>query len=103
MLCLLLFALAVTVLILMSVSLDFGVANNPSRQWPYFSQGRLILGALVPVLIMYLGGLEVLLEWLRLSFARIPLLIVIADLMLMSEITYSTQVFASQYNWFHLP
>ena len=52
---------------------------------------------------MYLGGLEVLLERLRLSFLRVPVLIVIVDSMLITQIVYSMDVFASQYNWFHLP
>jgi hypothetical protein len=52
---------------------------------------------------MYLGGLDVLLGWLRLRFARVPLLIIMVNFMVTSEIVYSMQVFASQYNWFHLP
>jgi hypothetical protein len=105
MFCLPLFALCVAVLILFSISFDFGIGTfyYPSRQFPYFTQGRLILGALVPFLIMYLGGLEALLRWLRLSFARFPVLIILVDLMAISEIAYSMDVFASQYNWFHLP
>jgi len=43
------------------------------------------------------------LRWLRLSFARFPVLIILVDLMAISEIAYSMDVFASQYNWFHLP
>ncbi len=105
MFCLPLFAMCVAVLVLFSISFDFGIGTfyYPSRQFPYFTQGRLILGALVPFLIMYLGGLEAILRWLRLSFARIPVLIVLVDLMAISEIAYSMDVFASQYNWFHLP
>ena len=61
------------------------------------------MGSVVPFLILYVGGLEKLLGLLRLDFARVPLLFIIVDLMVMSEIGYSMQVFASQYNWFHLP
>jgi hypothetical protein len=89
--------------VLVSVSFDFGTSFYPSRQLPFLPSGRLIMGSLVPFLILYLGGLEALLGWLRLSFMRIPVLIVIIDLMVMSQIGYSVQVFASQYNWFHLP
>jgi hypothetical protein len=102
-LCWLLFALSVAILVLVSVSFDFGTSFYPSRQLPFLPSGRLIMGSLVPFLILYLGGLEALLGWLRLSFMRIPVLIVIIDLMVMSQIGYSVQVFASQYNWFHLP
>jgi 4-amino-4-deoxy-L-arabinose transferase-like glycosyltransferase len=104
MFCLPAFVLSVALLILFSISYDFGTGpfNYPSRQSPYFAQGRLILGALVPLLIMYLSGLESLLDWLRLSFLRLPLLIIMVDLMALAEIAYSLDVFTSQYNWFHL-
>jgi len=102
-LCGLLFALSVAILILVSVSFDFGTSFYPSRQRPFLPSGRLIMGSLVPFLIMYVGGLDVLLGWLRLRFARVLLLIIIVNFMVISEIAYSMQVFASQYNWFHLP
>ena len=101
--CLLMFAISVATLILASISFDFGIDCYPSRQSPYLTSGRLIMGTVVPFLIMYLGGLELLLNRLRIGFARLLLLIIIADLMVISEITYSMQVFESQYNWFHLP
>ena len=102
MFCLLLFVLSLALIGLCSVSIDFGSCFYPSRKWPFFSSGRLILGALVPLLIMYLSGLESLLAWLGLSFLRLPLLIILVDLMAIAEIVYSLDVFASQYNWFHL-
>ena len=100
--CLLVFALSLALLILWSVSVDFGKCFYPSRRWPFLSSGRLMLGALVPFLIMYLSGLESFLAWLRLSFLRLPLLIVTVNLVAIAEIVYSLDVFASQYNWFHL-
>jgi 4-amino-4-deoxy-L-arabinose transferase-like glycosyltransferase len=105
MLCLLMVALYVALLIFLSISFDFGsgVFGRPSRAWPYFANGRMMLGALVPFLIMYLGGLVVLLGWLRASFLRLPLLILTVDVIALSEIGYSLDVFASQYNWYHLP
>ncbi len=99
----LMLALSAAILILISISFDFGTSNYPSRQLPFLPCGRYLMGSLVPFLIMYLGGLEVLLDWLRLSFVRVPLLIVIVNGMLISEIAYSLDVFASQYNWYHLP
>ena len=97
------FALSVAILIHSSIQVDFGHCFSPSRQWPFFSQGRMILGALVPFLIMYLSGLESLLGWLGLRFLRLPLLIILVDVMAVAEIAYSMDVFASPYNWFHLP
>ena len=98
-----LFALSVGILILISVSFDFGTSYYPSREKPFLPSGRLIMGSLVPFLIMFVGGLDVLLGWLRMRFARVPLLVIMVNFMATAEITYSMQVFASQYNWFHLP
>ena len=101
--CFLPFALSVAMLAFCSITVDFGTCFFPSRRWPFFSVGRLILGALVPFLIMYLSGLEWLLNWLGWSFLRLPLLMGLAGLMAIVEVAYSLDVFASQYNWFHLP
>jgi hypothetical protein len=54
-------------------------------------------------LILYLGGLETLLDWLRIGFLRLPLLILVVDAIALCQIMYSMDVFASQYNWYHLP
>ena len=89
--CLLVFALYLALLVLVSVSFDFGACFYPSREWPYLSSGRLILGALVPFLIIYLGGLDVLLSWLRLSLVRVPAIIVIVGIMAVSEIVLIEQ------------
>ena len=60
-------------------------------------------GGVGPLLIIYLSGLQSLLDWLHLSFLRLPLLILLVDIMAVAQIVYSLDVFASQYNWFHLP
>ncbi len=49
------------------------------------------------------GGIRRAAGMVAIGFPRVPLLIVIVDFIVMSEISYSMQVFASQYNWFHLP
>ena len=102
-LCWLVFALQVAVLLQVSVSFDFGTSFYPSRRFPFAYSGRLIMGSLVPFMILYVAGLDAVLKWLRLKFLRVPLLIVIVNFILISEICYSLPVFASQYNWFHLP
>ena len=101
--CLLVFALSVAILIFSSVSFDFGTCCYPSRQCPYFTSGRLILGALAPFLIMYLRGLDVLQGWLRWKHAGLSVLIVLVGLMIVWEGTLLSDVCASPYNWFHLP
>jgi hypothetical protein len=102
-LCWLMFALQVLILLQVSVSFDFGNSFYPSRHCPYAYSGRLIMGSLVPILILYMAGFEAITELLHLKFLRVPLLILVADLIVVVEICYSMPVFASQYNWFHLP
>jgi len=104
-LCLLMVVLYVALLVFLSISVDFGqgMFGRPSHAWPYFANGRMMLGALVPFLVLYLGGLEVLLGWLRIGFLRLPLLILVVDVIAISQIMYSMDVFASRFNWYHLP
>jgi hypothetical protein len=99
----LLFAGCLAILVLISISFDFGHSNYPSRRFPYLPCGRYLMGAVVPFFVMYLGGLEAMLERLQWRRLRLPLLIGMAGFMAVSEISYSLQVFASRYNWYHLP
>jgi hypothetical protein len=100
-LCFLNVAAAVTFLGFLSVIFDFHNNINPSREHPYFTLGRLMLGALIPFLLLYLYGLDRVLNRmsLRAKFLVLALLILF---MLVSEITADWPVFFSQYNWFHM-
>ncbi|HEV2329044.1 MAG TPA: DUF2142 domain-containing protein [Verrucomicrobiae bacterium] len=84
-----------------SVIYDFHDAPNPSRAHPYFHEGRLMLGALVPFLLLVVYGLDRLLnrfgnaaKWL--SLASLILF------MLVLEIVTNRPIFFNAYNWFHL-
>ena len=82
---------------------DFGNCFYPSREHPFFTSGRLILGALVPFLILYLDGLRVLVS--RTTSGHINLLLAvlfICAIMTYSEIRMTWPVLGSDYNWFHL-
>ncbi len=94
-------AAAVAFLGFLSVIYDFHDNFNPSREHPYFTLGRLMLGALVPFLLLYLYGLDRVLNQLslRTKFLALALLILF---MLVSEITADWPVFFSRYNWFHM-
>jgi hypothetical protein len=100
---LLLFAGSILFLAALSVSFDFRDCWYPSREHPYFTSGRLLLGALVPFAALYLQGLERILGWAHLIRYRWAAVGVIAAVMTGSEIAFTRQVFASAYNWFHLP
>src|SRR5258706_4453160 len=100
---LLLFAGSLLFLVAVSVSFDYGDCWYPSRERPYLTSGRLLLGALVPFVALYLQGLERILGWVRIARYRWVVVGAIAAVMTGSEIAVTRQVFASAYNWFHLP
>jgi hypothetical protein len=101
-------ALLVSVACLAGLSLLFvyGEKTDPSQARPYFSHGRLISGAIVPFLVLYLRGIQV-------ACARLPrraagaaawgCVAALALLISVSEIALHREVFLSEYNAYHLP
>jgi hypothetical protein len=86
----------------LSVIYDFHHCPYPSREYPYFTSGRLLLGALVPFLLLVVYGLDRLLSRFG-NAAKFTVLIILILAMLMVEIATDRQVFSNDYNWFHLP
>ena len=87
---------------LMSIAYDFHDCPYPSRQYPYFTSGRLLLGALIPFLLLIVYGLDRLLARLG-DKAKFAMLAAMICAMLVVEITTDWPVFSNPYNWFHLP
>lgn len=87
----------------LSIIYDFGICMDPSPEHPYLAEGRLILGAMIPCLLLYLYGLNYLLQGIKNRWAKPAALTVIILFMLISEIATDWTVFSSQYNWYHLP
>jgi len=82
----------------LSIAFDFGDCAYPSRQYPYFTSGRLMSGAFVPFVAVYVWGLDFMVKSKRLCLAMI---VVIALVTTISELYLSWTVFRSPYNWFH--
>jgi hypothetical protein len=100
--------LATSVAILAGLSLMyvFHATSNPSASRPYFVQGRLISGALLPFLVLYVRGIEVATSRLPRSAAAAAAwgcLGVVVLVAAVSELALHWEVFGSQYNLFHLP
>lgn len=100
------FALAVcaaglTFYALLSVIYDFRNCTNPSPALPYFVSGRMLLGALIPFMLLFVCGFDRLLGRFG-NRAKFPALASMVSAMLILEITTDWPVFFSQYNWFHL-
>jgi len=86
----------------LSIRFDFGACPNPSRDHPYFVAGRLILGALIPFLLLYLYGLDCCLPRTGAGWLRPVALVGMILFMLVSEIITDWTVFSSRFNWYHL-
>ena len=84
----------------LSLQFDFGACINPSRERPYFFQGRLMLGALIPFTTLYVYGSSRMLR----GMPGVALVAVgaIAITITISEVLANGVAFASAYNWFHM-
>jgi hypothetical protein len=92
----------VTFLGFLSIIYDFRDCFYPSRAHPYFTSGRLMLGALIPFLLLYLYGLDRALCRVKNSWIRPLVLIGMILFMLISEILIDWRLFPNAYNWFHM-
>jgi hypothetical protein len=96
----LIFLGGVVFLALLSIQFDFGNCINPSREHPYFTSGRLLSGALIPLVVVYVYGVS----WiLRRINAVLPLVVLglVVVFMTTSEILVDRVIFLSEHNWFH--
>jgi hypothetical protein len=96
-------AVATVLLALLSLAFVFDATTNPSASRPYFIQGRLISGVLLPFLLVYVRGLEVATARLPARWLGGALLVSLALAVFVSELALTWPVFASEYNAFHLP
>jgi hypothetical protein len=93
---------AVVFLGFLSTLYDFGNCFYPSRAFPYFATGRLMLGALIPFLLLYVYGLDRLLGRVKNRWVRPLVLAGLILFMLVAQAVTAWPVFFSEYNWFHL-
>jgi hypothetical protein len=86
----------------LSIIYDFQDCFYPSRAHPYFTSGRLMLGALIPFLLLFLYGMDCALGWIKNRHAKPLALAGLILFMLISEITIDRMIFSNAYNWFHM-
>jgi hypothetical protein len=96
------FIAAVAFLGFLSILYDFRDCFYPSGAHPYFTSGRLMLGALIPFLLLYLYGLDRALGRVKNNWIRPLVLIGMILFMLISEILIDWRLFPNAYNWFHM-
>jgi hypothetical protein len=86
---------------IISTLFDFGHCRNPSQDHPYFTSGRLILGALIPFLVLYVNGLWIILRNIRWTAVRIAIVLLVMILVTYPEIFIRLKIIRHPYNWFH--
>ena len=86
---------------LLSLIYDFHNSHDPSRQYPYFTSGRPLLGALIPFLLLIACGLDRILTHVG-NTVKFSALVLMIAAMLAVEIATDRTVFSNDYNWFHL-
>ncbi len=96
------FIAAVGFLGFLSIRYDFHDCFYPSRDHPYFTSGRLMLGALIPFLLLYLYGLDRVLFLVKNRWIRPLVLVGMISFMLISETIIDARLFPNACNWFHL-
>lgn len=99
-----LFLVTSSVLFLAAISLpfDFHDCLIPSRLHPFFVNGRIISGALLPFVFIYASGLEAIATRLRRWIPPAALLVVLLSFITVTEIMVRRPAFASPYNFFAL-
>lgn len=84
----------------LSIVYDFHECFYPSRENPYFTSGRLMMGALIPFSLLFVDGINRGFGRLRSGWIRPLFLAAWVLFMLISEIAVNWPVFSSRYNWF---
>lgn len=97
------FICSVVFLGFLSIIFDFHDCFYPSREHPYFTSGRLMLGALIPFLLLFVYGIDFALGWPKKNWLKPLALGGMILFMLTSEIAVNWPVFSSAFNWFHIP
>ncbi|MBF0531007.1 MAG: DUF2142 domain-containing protein [Deltaproteobacteria bacterium] len=94
---------AILYLATLSQVFDFNKCVYPSRAFPYFVSGRLILCALIPFFILYLDG------WRRLTGRFLPrispltLFMIMGLVLMVADFIIRFPIIASEYNFWHVP
>jgi hypothetical protein len=96
------FAASVAFLGFASIYFNFWWCPYPSADHPYFTSGRLLCGALIPFVLLYVHGLDKAFGPVKSGAARMLALSGIILVITISEFVLYRPAFSSEYNWFHL-
>ena len=91
----------VAFLAILSMLYDFHDCPYPSRQFPYFTNGRLIIGTLIPFALVCLFGIDQVAKRSNTKWVAPALLVSLILFMFISEIVIQLPVFLSRFNLYH--
>jgi hypothetical protein len=97
------FAASILLLATISLAFNFGAFTSPSSTHPFLTSGRLLSGALIPFLLLYVYGLDRLQSRVFRDGPHWFVLGVMVAFISISEIVLNAPALSSGYNWFHLP
>jgi hypothetical protein len=100
-LALLSFLSIVAFLVVLSISFDFGKCPYPSREHPYFTSGRLLNAAAVPLFLLFAYVIDRVGAWTKREWLRWILLGATLLLLCVSQLQTNAPAFSSRYNFFH--
>lgn len=96
-----LFAAVIAFMVYISIRFDFNNCFYPSRAFPYLMSGRLALGALIPLMLLLVSGLDRILCRLT-APTKFIVLAILTLAMLGTEFAANHSVFLDKYNWYHM-
>jgi hypothetical protein len=95
------FLSVVAFLVALSISFDFGQCLYPSREYPYFTSGRLLDAAAVPFFLLFVYTIDRFSGWTKQQWLRWTLLGVTVLVAVVSQSQGNAPAFSSRYNFFH--
>ena len=94
-------------LVVFSIALDDWVKSIPSMLPVGVTEGRFLLGALLPFTYLFLKGLGAASDFFgrgkNRRFAAMAVLFTAGALVVIGQVIVTIPIFRSEYNWFHLP
>src|SRR5436853_7522961 len=93
----------VALLVILSISFDFGRCPYPSREHPYFTSGRLLDAAAVPFFLLFVYAIDRFANWTKQQWLRWTLFGVAVLVVVVSQLAVNAPAFSSRYNFFHRP
>jgi hypothetical protein len=88
-------------MIYISIRFDFHNCVYPSRNFPYLVSGRLALGALILFMLLFVSGLDQVLNRFNLCL-KFFILAALNLIMIIGEFAVNNRAFYDEYNWFHM-